>query len=202
MRRIAFWATILALCLGLGGCGGTTYAPIYGTAINEAGAHIDTVAGYTKDASVAKEQMVMQALQNRDNKIAETHENSGVKLKFIMQEVIPGVYVQVLSEFQSREQAEFHQPLPMQPSVHPVWDTVKNVTSTIAKYGLIGYGIGELSNVWQAGLDAATVNYGTNNDFSTVTTTTTTTTEAPVTSTDSSTNSETNTTTNSGGNLE
>ena len=155
------------------------------------------LSGVIKDASVIKEKLVMETLQKRDNQIAQTHENSGIKLKFEMQEVMPGIYVQVLSEFQSREQAEFHTPLPQKPSIHPVWETVRSVTGTVAKYGLIGFGISELSNVWQSGLDAATQNWGSNNDFSTVNTTTstnTTSTEAPVSSTD---NSVTRTTSNS-----
>jgi len=138
----------------LTGCS-TGMMPVYTAGINEAGEHVDEIAGYTKEASVFKEQQVHQTLRNRDDKHAAMYAQSGFKMTFAMQELSPGVFALLPSEITYREEPDFDQQLPVKPSEHPVWQTTNSLFSTIAKYGLIGFGISELSGVLQAGYDGA-----------------------------------------------
>ena len=121
------------LLIGLTGCGGN-YIPITGDMV---GAATDTV-GYIKDASVAKELAIHATLRNRDNVYKAIYPQSGTKVVFKMAEVAPGVFVQTISEITSRDAIVFKDPLPTEPSKHPVWQTVEKVLPSIVNATLVG----------------------------------------------------------------
>jgi len=144
---------LLALAL-LSGCS-SGMMPVYQTIVGESGELTETIAGYTKEASVFKEESIAKTLRNRDDRHAEMYAISGFKMTFAMQEVSPGVMALLPKDISYREEPDFDQALPTEPSKHPVWSTANSLFSTIAKYGLIGFGISELSGVLQAGYDKA-----------------------------------------------
>ena len=114
MKTIA----IVAVCgLMLSGCAGEFY-PISDETIQQAGQ-------YTKDASVAKEAEVHKTLRNRDTRYAQAYATSGTKITFEMQQVSPGIFVQVIKELAMKESPRFDTPLPQAPSVHPLWRTLE-----------------------------------------------------------------------------
>ncbi len=145
---------LVGMALVLSGCS-TAAIPVYTEAVGASGEITETIAGYTKDASVLKEAQVHKTLRNRDTQHAKMYAQSGFKMKFKMQEVAPGVKALLPSEISYREEPDFAQTLPIKPSKHPVWATTSSLFGTVAKYGLIGYGLSELSGVLAAGYDAA-----------------------------------------------
>lgn len=158
MRNFILIGLLLWLISGCAGSG--SFVPITDTMVTESGEVVTTTAGYTKDASIAKEHDVHDTLRNRDIMYARMYSTSGTKLEFEMVEVSPGVKIQVLKSITQRDAPNFEQKLPTAPSVHPVWHTVENVVESVGKFSLMAYGINALSNVWQAGLDSAEMNVG------------------------------------------
>lgn len=144
-------AVILSALLILGGCS-TASIPVYTELVGKSGEITETIAGYTSDASVAKEREVHATLRNRDRMYKEMYASSGFSMSFKMTEVSPGIFALLPSNVTYRGAIDFKDELPMEPSVHPVWSTVSTIFGTVAKYGLIGYGISELSGVLEAGM--------------------------------------------------
>ena len=110
-----------------------------------------------------KEQIVMDAHNARTAAKAKAHKDSGLKIEFMLVDLAPGISAYLPKAVTVREPLTFSQHLPTAPSVHPVWETTRDIAGTVAKYGMIAYGIGALSDVWQAGLDSATTQY--NGDY-------------------------------------
>jgi hypothetical protein len=121
------------LLIGLTGCA-DNYIPITGEMV---GAATDT-AGYIKDASVAKELAIHATLRNRDNVYKAIYPESGTKVTFKLEEVSPGVFVQVISEISSRDAIVFKDPLPTEPSKHPVWQAAEKVLPSLINATLVG----------------------------------------------------------------
>ena len=142
----------------VGGCG-TTYSPIYQEAIGSSGEITESIAGHTSDASVAKEQAVMAAYKYRDRMYKDMYLQSGFNMEFALVEVAPGIMAYMPTSISYREEPDFNQPLPEGPSEHPVWKTTESIFGTVAKYGLLGWGISEFSGVLKAGFDAAGSSY-------------------------------------------
>jgi len=121
----------IAVCgLMLGGCAGEYY-PISDETIQKGGE-------FTRDASVAKENAVHRTLQNRDNKYAAAYATAGMKVKFKMVEVSPGVHIQVIEELAMKESPRFDTPLPTAPSEHPLWKTLNTLGGLIQWTGIFG----------------------------------------------------------------
>jgi len=156
---ILFLVAALFLLSGLIGCGPKGgLIPLTDTAINEAGDVVQNAAGHTADASVAKEHEVHDTLRNRDNNIRKAHEKSGMTMtwqpvkKTIQYPGMPEAittteYLPVISY---REQADFRQPLPTEPSEHPVWKTVRSVAKDVKDGTVVGMGINAADNVLSA----------------------------------------------------
>lgn len=163
-----FLAAMLALLSLLSGCvGQTAPIPLTDTTINEAGDVVKTAAGHTADASVAKEHEVHDTLRNRDNQIRRAHANSGMTMSWQpVQKTVqyPGMaepittteYLPVISY---REQAVFRQPLPTEPSEHPVWKTVRSVAKDVKDGTIIGMGINAADNVLSAAVGKRDAQY-------------------------------------------
>lgn len=147
-------AGLLTGLLILGGCS-TASIPVYTEMVGQSGEITETIAGYTSDASVAKEREVHMTLRNRDKMYKEMYGQSGFQMSFRMTEVAPGVMALLPDTITFREAVDFREALPLEPSVHPVWATTQSIFGTIAKYGLIGYGISEISGVLEAGYAAS-----------------------------------------------
>lgn len=147
MRKLILLAMIVALLAMvvalLSGCGGKEAMPIFANIVGESGEVTKTVSTYTHDASVAKENYVHNTLQNRDIQYRKAHEQSGLKIEFEMV-AIGGTQAYLPKVITFRETPDFNQPLPTEPSQHPVWSTAQNVSIALAKYGLYGYLGGEL----------------------------------------------------------
>lgn len=112
---------IFLMAFLLSGCAGGGLIPVSDTMGTTGGEVITRTAGYTSDASVAKEAQVHSTLRNRDLLIAQDAALPTVNLQFEMIEVSPGVHVQIMKSLSVRESAKFNNPLPVQPSIHPVW---------------------------------------------------------------------------------
>lgn len=166
MGKIFVMAMGLALLLtGCGGKGGLM--PLTDTMVAEGGEVIKTTAGYTADASVAKEHAVHDTLRNRDNAVREAHEKSGLTMSW--QPVVktiqyPGMaeavtVTEYLPVIAFREQARFDQPLPLAPSEHPVWKTAREIFHDIKDGTIIGLGINATDNILSAAVGKKDASY-------------------------------------------
>lgn len=158
--RVLYWVLMLLVATLLVACGGATYVPLYTNVVNEAGDVVPTLGGYTKDASIAKEHDVHETLRNRDRMIVKAQQQAGFSVEFDMQEVMPGVFIQVTKKLSYTPMVVFDQALPLAPSNHPVWDASRSWVSTIVKGALGITGITELGSVMKAGLASARPSYG------------------------------------------
>lgn len=162
-EKIGFLATmcgvlcLLVVALLLSGCGKDGSITL--TPIQLDGESINKFSGTISDASTIKEMTVHQTLQARDRAYAKAHKESGTKIKFKLQEVTPGVYVQVIDELSTRESPRFEQPLPTAPSEHPVWKTVDRLGGKALDTWLWWTGITEVADVQKHSLDAAQTKY-------------------------------------------
>ncbi|KJR97278.1 MAG: hypothetical protein VR65_25445 [Desulfobulbaceae bacterium BRH_c16a] len=154
---------VLFVCLlsvfFLAGCGNKGgLIPLTNTMVNEAGEVVKTAAGYTADASVAKEHEVHDTLRNRDAMIAKAQKNNGFSLEWKSVEktvFYPGMSEPItvkepMPEVRYSPPAEFNQPLPVTPSEHPVWKTVRSVAGDIKDGTIIGLGVNAADNVLSA----------------------------------------------------
>ena len=159
IRSLFVLFTCLLSVFFLSGCGSKGgLIPLTDTMVNEAGKGVQNTAGYTADASVAKEHEIHDTLRNRDNTIRKAHENSGMTMSWqpvvktvqypgMIEPVTTTEYLPVVSY---REQARFDQQLPTEPSEHPVWKTVRSVSGDIKDGTIIGMGINAADNVLSA----------------------------------------------------
>lgn len=135
---------LLALPLLLTSC--AEYVPIAGDLVGMA----DESVVYIKDASIAKEALIHQTLQNRDQLYKESYALSGTTIAFKMLEVMPGVFVQVIDKVESKSPPEFKGELPLQPSIHPVWATVNKVVEVAGKVGMFWIGVDGAKALWES----------------------------------------------------
>ena len=160
----------LSFALALSGCSGTGgMMPISDEMLATGVEGASTQVGIVADASAIKEMAVMQTLRNRDQMIKEAYADSGVNLHFMMMEVSPGVFIQVLDSFTSREQAHFDQKLPTAPSIHPGWRALENIGTAAIKGTVAGFAINAARDVLKdTGNTTTTTNSSTVADNSTV----------------------------------
>jgi len=92
------------------------------------------------DASVAKEAIVHLTLRNYHKEYTKAFKASGTSIDFSMQEISPGVYVQVISKLTSRGDVKMVAP-PENPSVHPGWGVAERVLTKGIDATLWGFGI-------------------------------------------------------------
>lgn len=172
--KILGWFYCLLVLFLLSGCasGGITAGALQAILSPETTQMTTAISGEIAESSVAKEIAVLKTLQNRDNVQSVMYKESGFKMDWVV--IKDDITVNIpntgpitisrnvyLPKVTYKEAPDFRQPLPTAPSVHPVWDTAKSVVGNLLKYGLIGYGIGELSNVWSdsiAGAQGTTYN--------------------------------------------
>ena len=137
---ISMLSVLLFTVLFLSGCTtGGGLIPLTDTMVSETGEVVEKVAGYTADASVAKEHEVHDTLRNRDAMIAKAQAKSGFKLEWQpVDETVfyPGMAEPItvkksMPKVSYTEPAEFNQALPTEPSQHPVWKTINNVSGKI-----------------------------------------------------------------------
>lgn len=133
---------LLLLPLLLFGC--ADYVPVAGSLVGMA----DDSVVYIKDASIAKEALVHQTLQNRDKEYGKAYKLSGTEITFAMKEVMPGIWLQVIESVASKAPPEFTGDLPTAPSVHPVWATVNKGLDVAAKVGMFWIGADALTDMW------------------------------------------------------
>lgn len=120
---------------------------------------VTKLSGNITDASTIKETVVHQSLQNRDRAYTKAHKESGFRVKFKMEQVSPGVYVQVMEDVSFREAPRFEQPLPTAPSEHPLWKTLDRLGGKAMDTVLWWKGIAEVADVQKHSLDAAQTKY-------------------------------------------
>jgi hypothetical protein len=118
-------AVLLSGCSGKGGL-----VPVSDVSINKAGDVIETTAGYTKDASIAKEIAVLNAHNTRTLVRGKAYKNEGFKMEWVSVEktvFYPGMkepitIKEAMPKVSYKAPLQFNQPLPMEPSKHPVWE--------------------------------------------------------------------------------
>lgn len=148
---------VVVMVIGFSGCAkdGTvtlTSLPIGDDAVTK-------ISGDISDASTIKEVTVHQTLQARDRAYAKAHKESGFRVKFKMEQVSPGVYVQVMEDVSFRESPRFEQQLPTTPSEHPLWRTAERLGGKAMDTVLWWKGIAEVADVQKHSLDAAQTKY-------------------------------------------
>ena len=116
---------VLVLMLFLSSCGDSGFLNLAKMPVD--GDQITQITGQVKDSSVQKEALYLQSRQHRDSLQRSMYKESGLQVKFVMKEVAPGVFVQMMETVTMRESPKFDQPLPTGPSVHPLWGTINNV---------------------------------------------------------------------------
>jgi len=132
----------------LSGC--TTYGTIPGEMFNAA------ASGTTVIATEASQQDAIrgQAVQERDKQRATAYKNSGFQMTMAVV-TINGIPAYMPSSISFREQLDFGADLSQNRQHHRAWQSLDTVVGAVAKYGLIGYGMSELSGIVTAGFDAA-----------------------------------------------
>lgn len=147
----------VVVVLGLVGCGKDGSIAV--EPIKVEGDTINKVTGTISDASTIKEVTVHQTLQARDRAYVKAHKESGFHVAFKMQEVTPGVFVQVMDDVSFREAPRFEQPLPTAPSEHPVWRTAERLGGKFVDTWLYWTGITEFADIQKKSLEAAQPKY-------------------------------------------
>ena len=138
--------TIIALAsmLVLSGCASNGgLIPVSDTSINKAGEVIETTAGYTRDASVAKEAAVLNAHNLRTAAKANSYKTEGFKLEWVAVKktyFFPGMekpieLTEQMPKVTYKAPLVFAQPLPMEPSRHPVWKFAGKVADGVFSLG-------------------------------------------------------------------
>jgi hypothetical protein len=153
-KRLLIGILMLAGMPVLFGCADQLVTMPTATVDSMTGAIVDTgqVVG---TASMAKENAWRNAQMNRDVQRRLSHANDGFHVAFAMQEVSPGVFVQVMTQVSYADNVDFGAPI-HDPSRHPVWKTIDNIVDKGAKYGFSGYAAHEVGGVLKAGYEAAT----------------------------------------------
>lgn len=149
----------------LGGCasrGG--YVPISDDVIDSAGKHTVEIAGYTKDASVAKEEAVMRTLRWRDTKYQQAHAASGFSMEFAMVD-IGNVQLYLPKSISFKESPHFDQPLPTAPSNHPVWGFAKSVGNNLIDKTFFGWSVSEFAGLMKDGFESSGDTYNGDAEF-------------------------------------
>lgn len=129
---VALWPVLLASCA-------SQTMPLDSTFIDATGNVITRPAGYTRDASVAKEHEVHETLRHRDLMYSQAYQYSGFTMDY--KEVrLAGGAVAFLPVVSFRETPRFEQPLPTAPSAHPVWGFANNLVDK-GLWGFLGYNL-------------------------------------------------------------
>jgi uncharacterized protein YceK len=149
----------LLMVLSLSGCASMSDT-VTTTITKTSGEVVTTVAG----ASIAKEQAVHDTLQEDVKGYYKALAKSGSQMKVdAYQEVVAAdgskIYLPLMSA-SFIEAPKRSANLPTAPSVHPAWGFAERTLGQVAKYGMIGYGIHEVSGVLEAGFDAAGNTFG------------------------------------------
>lgn len=141
MKTIVAAMFAIALLSGCAGSGGLI--PVTDVMVNEAGDIVEQTAGYTKDASIAKEAAVLNAHNTRTLARLDAYKDEGFKLEWVAVEktyFFPGMekpitVTEQLPEVSYKAPLVFDQPLPMKPSVHPVWGFAETVADGVFSLG-------------------------------------------------------------------
>ncbi len=145
-KKLNLWSFILlaiALLFMCGCAGSGGLVPVNDVMINEAGDIVEKTAGYTKDASIAKETAVLNAHNLRTSAKLKAYSSEGFKLKWVKVEktyFFPGMekpltIFEQLPEVSYKAPLVFAQALPMEPSKHPVWGLAGKVTDGVFSLG-------------------------------------------------------------------
>lgn len=155
---------LLGLIMLTSGCGSNGTMDI--TRLPVSDETVTAISGNITDASVQKELIVHQTLQNRDKMIKSSHSASGFKMKWVTvrEEIqLPGqeaiVMTRSMPEVSYTEPAKFDQPLPVEPSQHPVWKFASGLVKDVKEGFLIYTGIKALDNILSGSIDAAQPKY-------------------------------------------
>ncbi len=149
MKRIVVLLGVSILALT--GCAGQG---IEATVLNTLLGGTGEIGSDIIEASVAKELVVHKTLQNRDKMYRQAYEDSGFKIEFKLEE-FGGVAMYLPKTIEYKPEPQFDQPLPTEPSKHPVWAAAENLGGVLAQYGLIGFGLHEVAGIAKYGMDQA-----------------------------------------------
>lgn len=170
MKKIVlFFLFILVVCLGGcasdGGLMNLSSLPVNGEDIVQ-------ITGDIKDSSVQKEAIYFKARADRDRQYAKLYALEGFSMEMMLQEVKPGIYVQVIKKVTHRSAPRFNQHLPSGPSKHPVWAAVDK-TIDAAKVLTLGWFAYDVTKTgWENTAPTYNGPYQSNNPITTTTSTT------------------------------
>jgi hypothetical protein len=153
---------LLLLPLLMMGCAGKMAETTVETMFDSSGKVITETTTTIAEASVKKEEAVHKTLQKYLSVIANTGMRMGwqqvEETHFYPGMSQPVTVVKHMPTFSYVDPSSI-QKLPTAPSEHPAWRVGGQALETVAKYGMIGYGVHELSNVLTAGINGAGGNY-------------------------------------------
>jgi hypothetical protein len=168
MKRLWTLALLPALITG---CGGTT-VPVTQEMITETGEVVKVTSSYVKDASMAKEETVHQTLRHRDAMIAKSNATPSFTMGWqTVEETVyyPGMSAPITVKKSMpivtyTEKIQFTQPLPIEPSRHPMWTAITTLGGAVINGTLIGYGIHEVSDLFGSIVKTSKSNVNLNAD--------------------------------------
>jgi hypothetical protein len=164
---------LLLLPLLLTGCAGKMAETTVETMFDSSGKVITETTTTIAEASVKKEEAVHKTLQQYLSVIASTGMRMGwqqvEETHFYPGMSAPVTVVKHMPTFSYVDPSSI-QKLPTAPSEHPVWRVGGQALETVAKYGMIGYGIHEVSGVLAAGINGAGGNYYSSSNSSSMST--------------------------------
>jgi hypothetical protein len=153
---------LLLLPLLLTSCAGKMSETTVETMFDNSGRVITETTTTIAEASVKKEEAVHKTLQKYLSVIANTGMRMGwqqvEETHFYPGMSAPVTVVKHMPTFSYVDPSSI-QKLPTAPSEHPVWRVGGQLLESVAKYGMIGYGIHEVSGVLADGVKNAGQNY-------------------------------------------
>jgi len=148
------------------GCAATSPVEIVTKVLDDNGNVIKETTKTISDASIGKETIVHETLQNRDKTLGTAYEKEGMNLKWQLVKRTVQVGDKTVSwdepmlvQAEHREPLRLNQPLPTQPSVHPVWEFGTETVKTLTNATLIGYLGGKAIDVFSDLSDRETMSF-------------------------------------------
>jgi len=164
-RVLAALVCLVAVAM-LVGCAATSPVEIVTKILDDNGNVIKETTKTISDASIGKETIVHETLQNRDKTLGDAYEKEGMKLKWQLVKRTVQVGDNTVSwdepmlvQAEHREPLRLNQPLPTQPSVHPVWAFGTETVKTLTNATLIGYLGGKAIDVFSDLSDRETMSF-------------------------------------------
>lgn len=143
----------------LSGCGSINPVTITDSMVNEAGDVVTTGITQTSDVDVVRSTNFKNMRTNRDNVQAKAHKDEGFKMEFMTVDLGNGHTAYLPKSVSYKPELRFQDPMPQQEMVNPIYQTTKEIASTVTG-GIVQSWLGWLLNdAHKSSVEAAQTKY-------------------------------------------